>query len=143
MAISDTFHRLVSSRWVYRIGLLGLVAAYLQGGLVKLFDYAGALGEMAHFGLHPAWFFAPLVIALELGASLLIIAGILRGPAALALAAFTLAATFIALPFWTVAPGQERFMAANSFFEHLGLVGGFLLVAWHDARRTTKGAIHD
>jgi uncharacterized membrane protein YphA (DoxX/SURF4 family) len=25
----------------------------------------------------------------------------------------------------------ERFMAANSFFEHLGLVGGFLLVAWH------------
>jgi hypothetical protein len=23
-------------------------------------------------------------------------------------------------------------MAANSFFEHLGLVGGFVLVAWHD-----------
>jgi hypothetical protein len=28
----------------------------------------------------------------------------------------------------------ERFMAANSFFEHLGLVGGFLLVAWHDLK---------
>jgi hypothetical protein len=28
----------------------------------------------------------------------------------------------------------ERFMAANSFFEHLGLVGGFLLVAWYDSR---------
>ncbi len=28
----------------------------------------------------------------------------------------------------------ERFMAANAFFEHLGLVGGFLLVAWHDLR---------
>jgi hypothetical protein len=23
-------------------------------------------------------------------------------------------------------------MVANSFFEHWGLVGGFLLVAWHD-----------
>jgi hypothetical protein len=23
-------------------------------------------------------------------------------------------------------------MAANSFFEHLGLIGGFILVAWHD-----------
>jgi hypothetical protein len=25
-------------------------------------------------------------------------------------------------------------MAANAFFEHLGLVGGFLLVAWHDLK---------
>jgi len=28
--------------------------------------------------------------------------------------------------------GVERFTATSSFFEHLGLVGGFLLVAWHD-----------
>jgi hypothetical protein len=26
-------------------------------------------------------------------------------------------------------------MAANSFFEHWGLIGGFLLVAWHDLHR--------
>jgi hypothetical protein len=26
-------------------------------------------------------------------------------------------------------------MATNAFFEHLGLVGGFLLVAWHDLDR--------
>jgi hypothetical protein len=25
-------------------------------------------------------------------------------------------------------------MVANAFFEHWGLVGGFLLVAWHDLR---------
>jgi hypothetical protein len=25
-------------------------------------------------------------------------------------------------------------MAANAFFEHLGLVGGFLLVAWLDLK---------
>jgi uncharacterized membrane protein YphA (DoxX/SURF4 family) len=50
---------------------------------------------------------------------------------ALALAGFTLLATFIANRFWEMA-GPERFMSANSFFEHLGLVGGFLLVAWHD-----------
>jgi hypothetical protein len=30
--------------------------------------------------------------------------------------------------------GHERFMAADSSFEHLGLVGGFLLVAWLDLR---------
>jgi hypothetical protein len=29
----------------------------------------------------------------------------------------------------------ERFMAANSFFEHIGLIGGFILVAWHDLQQ--------
>ena len=47
--------------------------------------------------------------------------------------AIALMATFIANRFWGMAP-PERFMAANSFFEHLGLVGGFLLVAWHDLK---------
>jgi hypothetical protein len=26
-------------------------------------------------------------------------------------------------------------MSENAFFEHLGLVGGFILVAWHDLKR--------
>jgi uncharacterized membrane protein YphA (DoxX/SURF4 family) len=47
-----------------------------------------------------------------------------------------LLATFLALRFWELPMGQERFMAANSFFEHLGLAGGFLLVAWLDLRQT-------
>ncbi len=114
------------------IAYLGLCAAYLQGGLIKLFDFSGAIGEMTHFGLSPAPLFAALVIGLELGASLMILVGWLRWLAALGLAGFTLLATGIALRFWELPAGQERFMAANSFFEHLGLVGGFLLVAWLD-----------
>ena len=42
----------------------------------------------------------------------------------------------IALRFWEMPAGHERFMSANAFFEHLGLVGGFLLVAWHDLAST-------
>lgn len=34
--------------------------------------------------------------------------------------------------------GHERFMAANAFFEHIGLVGGFLLVAWHDLKQADE-----
>ena len=34
--------------------------------------------------------------------------------------------------------GHERFMAMNAFFEHLGLVGGFILVAWYDLQRTSR-----
>ena len=82
----------------------------------------------------PAGPLAVAVIVLELGASALILTGFWRWLGALALAGFTLMATFVALRFWGMAPGPERFMAANSFFEHLGLAGGFLLVAWHDLR---------
>ena len=119
-------------RW---LAYLGLCAAYLQGGFNKLIDFPGAVGEMTHFGLSPASLLAALVIALELGASALILSGKLRWLGALALAAFTLMATFVALRFWELPVGHERFMAANSFFEHLGLIGGFLLVAWLDLQR--------
>ncbi|THK39189.1 DoxX family protein [Ensifer sp. MPMI2T] len=116
-------------RWA---ALLALCSAYIQGPLTKIFDFGGALAEMNHFGLHPAPFFAVAVIVFELAASAMILSGFFRWLAALALAAFTLAATFVALRFWELAPGQGRLMATNAFFEHLGLVGAFLIVAWQD-----------
>ena len=116
-------------RW---IALLLLCAAYLQGGLTKALDFHGAIAEMQHFGLQPAVPLALAVVVLELGASALILSGRLRWLGALALGGFTLLATFVALRFWELPAGQARFMATNSFFEHLGLVGGFLLVAWMD-----------
>ena len=119
-------------RW---LAYLGLCAAYLQGGFNKLTDFNGAIGEMTHFGLSPAPVFAVLVIVLELGASAMILTGKLRWLGALALAAFTLMATFLALRYWELPAGPARFGAANSFYEHLGLIGGFLLVAWLDLQK--------
>lgn len=113
-------------------GYLGLCAAYIQGGVAKLSDFGGAVGEMKHFGIAPASFGAVLVIILELSAPTLILSGRLRWLGALALAVFTMLATGIALRFWQLPPGAARFAATNAFFEHLGLVGGFLLVAWLD-----------
>ena len=117
-------------RW---LALFGLCAAYLQGGFNKATDFASAIAEMQHFGLSPERPFALAVIVLEIVASLMILTGFWRWLGALVLAGFTLIATFVALRFWEMAL-PARFMAANSFFEHLGLVGGFLLVAWHDLR---------
>ena len=122
-------------RW---LALLLLCAAYLQGGLNKAMDFNAAIAEMNHFGLSPAGPLAAAVIVLELGATALILTGFHRWLGALALAGFTLMATFVALRFWEM-PQPERFMAANSFFEHLGLVGGFLLVAWHDLKERANG----
>ena len=117
------------------LAYLGLCAAYIQGGLNKLTDFSGAIGEMTHFGLSPAPLLAVLVILLELLGSVMVLTGFFRWLGALALGGFTLLATFVALRFWELPAGQERFMAANAFFEHLGLVGGFLLVAWLDLRK--------
>lgn len=119
--------------WIRWLALLGLCAAYLQGGFNKAADFSVAIAEMEHFGIAPAAPAAVAVILLELGASVLILTGIWRWLGALALAGFTLMATGLALRFWEMAP-PDRFGAANTFFEHLGLAGGFLLVAWHDLR---------
>jgi uncharacterized membrane protein YphA (DoxX/SURF4 family) len=117
-------------RW---LALLGLCAAYVQGGLVKATDFAGAIAEQQHFGIVPAVPFAIATIVTELLGSALVLTGFYRWLGALWLAGFTLIATFIANRFWEL-PQPERFMVENGFFEHLGLVGGFLLAAWTDLK---------
>ncbi|MCK9687144.1 DoxX family protein [Scleromatobacter humisilvae] len=118
----------VTIRW---LALLALCAAYLQGGFDKVTDFAGAIAENRHFGLEPAAPLAVATIVVELGASALVLSGIQRWAGALVLAGFTLMATFVANRFWEMTQ-PARFMAENGFFEHIGLVGGFVLVAWHD-----------
>ncbi|RRD25389.1 DoxX family protein [Brucellaceae bacterium VT-16-1752] len=129
--------RLTASPITRTVSLLALCAAYIQGPLTKIFDFNGALAEMDHFGLRPAAFFAAGVIIFELTASTMVITGFFRWAGALALAVFTLMATFIALRFWEMAPGMDRVMATNAFFEHVGLAGAFLFVAAFDL---TEGA---
>ncbi|MDH7799049.1 MULTISPECIES: DoxX family protein [unclassified Beijerinckia] len=125
--------RILQSEALRWIALLGLCAAYLQGGFNKLADFPGAIAEMQHFGMTPATPLAIATIVTELVASVLILIGFYRWLGALWLAGFTLMATFVANRFWEITT-PDRFMMANSFFEHLGLVGGFLLVAWQDLR---------
>ena len=114
-----------------RLCLLMHCAAYLQGGIDKVFDFPGAVAEMAHFGLRPALPLAVLTIAGELGASVMVVGGWWRWAGAAWLALFTLAANGIANRYWELA-GPARRMAENGFYEHLGLAGAFLLVAWCD-----------
>ena len=115
------------------IALLGLCAAYIQGGLDKVLDFNAAIAEAQHFGMPFATASAGATIVTELAGSALILTGVYRWLGALWLAGFTLIATFVANRFWEMQLPQ-RFMVENSFFEHLGLVGGFLLVAWLDLR---------
>ena len=105
-----------------------LVRAYLLGGIVKLTDWQAAVAEQAHFGMVPPAFWAGCTIAVELAGSLLILSGRLIWLGAGMLGVFTLLAAITANAFWTMPAGQELFMATNAFFEHLGLIGGFILL---------------
>ena len=122
---------------VETLALLALCSAYIQGPLTKAFDFQGAIAEMNHFGLSPAPLFAVGVPVFELAMSALILSGRLRWLGALALAVFTLMATYLALRFWEMPAGPEHSAAMNDFFEHIGLSGAFVLVALTDLRRRT------
>lgn len=114
---------------------LALVSAYLVGGMDKLGDWPAALAEQSHFGLTPPALWAGLTIAVELIGAFLVLGGrlILQGRlvwlGAGMLGVFTFLAALVANAFWTMPEGPERFGAMNAFFEHMGLVGGFVLVA--------------
>lgn len=113
---------------------LALTSPYLLGGIMKLTDWQGAVAEQAHFGIQPAALFAAATIAVELVGPVLILADRLAWLGAGMLGMFTLLAAIVANAFWTM-EGQDRFMATNAFSEHLGLVGGFVLVAILSPRR--------
>ena len=144
MSLLDRLTRAIgpfaASRLVYFIALLGVCAAYVQGGLTKLLDFNAAVAEVRHFGLPFGEAMAGATIVTELVGSALILTGIYRWLGALWLAGFTLLATFVANRFWEI-PLPDRFMAENAFFEHLGLVGGFLLIAWLDLRERRVASI--
>jgi len=125
---------LMTSRGVHALALLCLCAAYLQGAVDKAADFPAAVAEMRHFGLAPAAPLAAAVALFEAVAAVMVIGGWHRWLGALGLAGFTVAASLVANRFWELA-APDRMMAANAFFEHWGLAGGFLLVAWYDLRQ--------
>ncbi|WP_230482249.1 DoxX family protein [Sphingomonas sp. Leaf21] len=120
---------IVQSRLAWFVARLALCGAYLLGGIVKLTDWPGAVAEQAHFGMTPPAIWAALTIAVELVGPLLILTGRFVWLGAGMLGVFTALAALTANAFWTMPPGPGRFAATNGFFEHIGLIGGFVLIA--------------
>jgi len=124
---------ILSAPLLWHAARLALVSAYLLGGVTKLIDFPGAIAEQERFGLHPGWLWAALAIAVELGGSALLLADRLVWLGAGALGVLTFVAMLTANAFWAAAPA-DRWMLANAFFEHLGLIAGFALLAILSAR---------
>jgi putative oxidoreductase len=117
------------------LGRLGLSLIFIISGWGKIAGYAATQGYMASKGLPGE--LLPLVIALELGGGLAILAGVFTRWTALALAAFTLLAALV-FHFDFADP-----MQAISFWKNVAIAGGFLMLAANgpgalsiDGRRT-------
>lgn len=127
----------LDGQWTWFIARLGLVGAYILGGFTKLLNFPAAVAEQEHFGLHPGFVWAVAAIVVELIGPVLILWGRFVWLGAGALGVLTAIATFVSSDFWNM-EGTQRFMALNTFFEHVGLIAGFVmaaLIAEHDTRR--------
>jgi len=137
VTISDTptwVSAILSWQWLMPIARFALTSAFLIGGIQKLTDFPGAVAEQAHFGLQPAWLWAAAAVTVELAGSALVIVGRWVWLGAGGLGVLTAVAMLAANNFW-VMTGHDRFIALNSFFEHLGLIAGLVLVSNMAVRR--------
>ena len=105
------------------LGRIGLSLIFIISGWGKIAGYAATQGYMAAMGVPGA--LLPLVIALELGGGLAILAGAFTRWIALAIAAFSLlSAAIFHADFGDAAQ-------AISFWKNVAMAGGFLMLAAH------------
>jgi putative oxidoreductase len=105
------------------LGRAGLSLIFIISGWGKIAGYAATQGYMEAMGVPGA--LLPLVIALELGGGLAILAGAFTRWIALALAAFSVVAALI------FHADFADPMQAISFWKNVAIGGGFLLLAAH------------
>ncbi|MEN8513886.1 DoxX family protein [Burkholderia sp. RS02] len=117
---------LLAQPWVGALVRLALVSAFLIGGVDKALHFDDAIAEQAHFGLHPPAFWAALAVVVEIGGSLCVVFRRFTWIGAGGLGVLTVVAMLVANDFWN-RTGVARFMALNSFFEHLGLIAALVL----------------
>jgi len=106
------------------LGRVGLSAIFLISGWGKIAGYAATQGYMESVGVPGA--LLPLVIALELGGGLALLAGVFTRWTALALAGFSIVS---ALLFHAAADPMQQIM----FWKNVAMAGGFLVLAANGA----------
>jgi len=123
-------------------GRLLLAALFLPAGFAKMTGFAGTVGYIASVGLPAATLAAVAAILVEVLGGVALILGLGTRLAALALALFTLVASFIFHAYWAV-PADQAYVTELLFFKNIAVAGGLMvLAAWGagdwsiDARRT-------
>lgn len=123
------------------VGRLLLATLFLPAGIAKITGFAGTVGYIESVGLPMATVAAIAAIVLEVAGGIALIIGLGTRFAALALAFFTLVASFIFHAYWA-APADQAYVTQLLFFKNIAVAGGLMsLAAWGaggwslDARR--------
>lgn len=110
------------------VGRILLALMFVLAGFSKIGGFAGTAGYIASQGLPAASLLAALTIVLEVGGGLAIMLGFFTRWAALALAGFTLLASFIFHAYWSL-PADQQMMQQLLFMKNISVAGGLLVLA--------------
>ena len=107
--------------------LVGLI--FLVAGVRKVAGFAGTVAYFTKLGFPAAEAMAMIAIVIEIGGSILLIAGWRTRWAAWLLALFVVIAAFAAHRFWEMSDPGQFSNQLNHFLKNLSIVGGLLYVA--------------
>ena len=128
--IEATIAKLLAQPWFSLLARIALTSAFWLSAINKTLDFPGAVTEIRNLaGIEPASLLALVVIFIQFGGSIQVIwGGRWAWLGAGALGVFTVLATLLAHSWWTRI-GIDRLHDFNTFWEHVGLVGGLMLAA--------------
>jgi len=118
---------------IQRISRALMSALFLVAGIRKLIAWNGTVAYFGSSGLPLAELVVPLVVLLEIGGAVALIAGWRLRELSIVLAFYSVATALIAHRFWNVEPTQFNGQL-NNFFKNFAIAGGFFLL-WSQNRR--------
>jgi putative oxidoreductase len=110
------------------IGRILLAILFVPAGFGKIAGFAGTVGYATAMGLPAPQVGVAIALVIELFGGLALLIGYRTRIAALALAVFTLVASFFFHAYWAV-PAEQVMMQQLMFFKNIAITGGLLAFA--------------
>lgn len=124
----DPIARLLQQRWFLVLARVLLTFPFWASGLAKLIDFSGGVAEMRELGFNPPELYNIATFTTQLIGSALIILNRWTWLAAGALGIFTFLTIPLVHNFWAK-EGPAAITALHTAGEHIGMIGGLMLVA--------------
>jgi len=110
------------------IGRILLAILFVPAGFGKIAGFAGAVGYSTAMGLPLPAVGVAIALVIELFGGLALLIGYRTRLAAIALAVFTLVASFFFHAYWAL-PAEQQMMQQLMFFKNVAITGGLLAFA--------------
>ncbi len=110
------------------IGRILLAVMFVPAGFGKIAGFGGTVGYATAMGLPLPTVGVAIALVIELFGGLALLIGLRTRYAALALAVFTLVASFFFHAYWAV-PAEQQMVQQLMFFKNIAITGGLLAFA--------------